>query len=157
VQIQVNAEEVAIASLLLTNEEIVVVGHTVDIQRLYETGAAQRVWEIVLDNGHRPYANQKKRLTYDIDQEERGENKNVLTTQVSRHFGLGFTHNLHALEHTYLLRANPTFWSALQVVFANEDGQLLEAGRYDCYAAFRGAASAGGSIRFIRMELDTLL
>ena len=152
-----NAEEIAIALLLLTDNEIVVVGHTVDIQRLYEAGAAQRVWDIALDNGHRPYASQKKRLTYDIDQAERGENQNVLTTQVSRHFGVGFTHNLHALEHTYLIRANPAFWSELQVVFADEDGQLQEAGRNDCYAVFRGAVSASGAIRFIRMDLDTLL
>lgn len=152
-----NAEEIAIALLLLTDDEIVVVGHTIDIQRLYETGAAQRVWDIALDNGHRPYANPKKRLTYDIDQAERGENQNILTTQVSRHFDIGFTHNLHALEHTYLIRTNPAFWSDLQVVYADEDGQLQEADRGDCYAVFRGAVSTNGAIRFIRMDLDTLL
>lgn len=151
------AEEIAVALIAIDNEELFVVGHIVDVQRLYEAGLILRAWDITLDNGHRPCANQKKRLTYDINQAGQADKKNVLTTKVSRHSELVFTYNLHALEHTYLVRQTPAFWSEVSVAFADEDGRLREIGSDDYYALFRGAVSTNGNVRFIRMDADTLL
>lgn len=147
-----DAKEIALALLALSEEEEVVVGHTGDIQRLYDAGAAKRIWEIALDNGHRPYANQKKRLTHVGEYAEREERKNTLTRRVSRHFAIDFIDNLHAIEHTFLIRTSPAFWSDLHVVFAEDGKDLLEDVQFDCYAVFRGAVSTNGNVRFIRID-----
>lgn len=151
-----NAKEIAIALLMLAEEEVVVVGHSGDIQRLYDTGAAKRIWEIALDNGHRPYANQKNRLADVCEHAEIKESKSVLTRRVSRQFAIDFMDNLHAIEHTFLIRTSPVFWSDLHVVFAEDGKDLLKDVRFDYHAVFRGAVSTNGAVRFIRMDEGTL-
>ena len=150
------AEETAIACVAVNNDEWYVTGHISDMQRLYDAGIALRSWSIGLDNGHRPYGVQKRRLTYTIDQSPQEDTKNSFTARLSKETGLVFAYNLYALSHTYLARKSSDFWSEIQVVFADEDGLLREIIPSEYYAIFYGSQSLDGNIRFVRLDAGTL-
>lgn len=152
------ADETAIGLIVLDDQEQYIAGHVADIQRLYDAGLVDRAWYIALDNGHRPYAAIKKRLTYDNNEMQQPiVTKNILTTYLEERTGLIFANNLHALHHTYLVRTSPTFWSGIEVVFADEDGRLREADLSKYYALFAGSTTSNGNIRFMRMDITTLV
>lgn len=151
------ADEILIALAVVSDEELYLAGIAADIQRLHDAGFVERVWAIGLDNGHRPYGVLKKRLAYDINQPPCGEETNILTKQISNQTRLTFTKNLHAVDHLYVLRKSPAFWTEIAVAFADEDGRLRDIIPTDYYAIFRGGLTTSGNIRFIRLEPDTLV
>lgn len=152
------ADEIAIALIILDNKEQYIAGHASDIQQLYEAGWVDRAWHIVLDNGHRPYAALKKRLTYDRNESQQSlGKKNLLTRCLEEKMGLAFSNNFYALHHTYLARKSPAFWSDIEVAFADEDGRLREIDFSAYYALFAGTTTSNGNIRFMRLDIATLL
>lgn len=133
-------------------EEVFVVGYVSDIQRLADAGLVARAWDILLDNGHRPYASPKKRVDHEITEEAAGEPGNALTEKLAAKSGLKFAHDLYLLTDTYLFRPTPAFWVDLWVDFANgpglPNGRKLE----DYYAVYRGCILPGAtSIKFVRL------
>lgn len=152
------AEQFAVALIIHQDNELFITGSTVDIGRLGNAGLVERSWDIKLDNGHRPFASLKKRVTFDTDAScEQGE-RNILTKTLSAATSLDFTQNLHYLENTYLIRKTPDFWCDLFITFADEDGRLRDIIPTDFYALYRGYIVRNiSSVRFIRLEPDTLV
>jgi hypothetical protein len=147
----INSEQVLAAMVVLDDEEMFVVGHVSDIQRLADAGLVARGWDIKLDNGHRPYASPKKRVDHEITEAANAEPGNAITRLLAGS-GLKFAHDLHLLTDTYLFRPTPAFWADLWVDFA--DGPELPAGKKleDYYAVYRGCVLPGStSIKFVRL------
>lgn len=148
----INADQLAVAMLVIDEEEVFVVGYRSDIQRLGDAGHAERAWDFKLDNGHRPYASLKKRMEYDITEEPGQADGNAVTRRIAAHTGLRFAHDLHLVTDTYLFRPTPAFWADLWVDFAYGPG--LPPGRKleDYYAVYRGFVLANVSnIKFVRL------
>lgn len=148
----VKSEQVLAALIALADEELFIVGHVSDIQRLADAGLVERAWDIMLDNGHRPYASPKKRVDHDITEEAGDGPANAITAKIAAGSGLRFSHDVHLLTDTYLFRPTPAFWADLWVDFAASPG--LPAGRRleDYYAVYRGFILPGQtSIKFIRL------
>jgi hypothetical protein len=138
--------------LVVDDEEIFVAGHVSDIQRLADAGLVARGWDIILDNGHRPYASPKKRVDHEITEQPGDGPGNAITAKIAAATGLQFSHDLHLLTDTYLFRPTPAFWTDLWVDFATCPG--LPAGKKleDYYAVYRGYILPGStSIKFIRL------
>lgn len=149
----INSEQVLAAMVAFEDdEELFVVGHVSDIQRLADAGLVARGWDIKLDNGHRPYASPKKRVDHEITEAAAGEPGNDVTRMLAARSGLRFAHDLHLLTDTYLFRPTPAFWVDLWVDFAGgpglPNGKKLE----DYYAVYRGCVLPGStSIKFVRL------
>lgn len=147
----INTDQLAMAMLVIDEEEVFVAGFRSDIQRLDDACHVERAWDIKLDNGHRPYASLKKRLDYEIS-EEGDTAGNVVTRRIAAHTGLHFAHDLHLVADTYLFRPTPAFWTDLWADFAAGPG--LPSGRKleDYYAVYKGFVLASVSnIKFVRL------
>ncbi|HWQ61716.1 MAG TPA: hypothetical protein VN521_05350 [Negativicutes bacterium] len=147
----INADQLAVAMLVIEEEEVFVVGCRSDIQRLSEAGHVERAWDFKLDNGHRPYASPKKRMEYDIT-EEGDAAGNAVTRRVAAYTGLCLAHDLHLVTDTYLFRPTPAFWADLWVDFAAGPGLPPDRKLEDYYAVYRGCILANVSnIKFVRL------
>ena len=145
------AENIAVAMLLIEEDEIFVSGYKSDIQRLYDAGFVERAWDIRLDNGHRPYLAPKKRVCYDSSDAGGAQPQNAVTAGVVAQTGATLVHNLHLLEQTFLFRRTAAFWSDLEVAFA-EDDQPPADDLADYYAVYRGCVLPNGnSVKFVRL------
>lgn len=136
------AEEVAVALLLIDDEELFVAGYTSDIQRLDDAGVVDRAWDIKLDNGHRPYLVPKKRICFDITEEPSEEAKNDLTRTVAARTGVKFAHSLYPPGQTYVFRKTAAFWGEIEADFSDGDGLPDGKNAEDYYAVYRGAILA---------------
>ncbi len=148
----IKTDELAVAMVVIDDEEVFVVGRRADIRRLSDAGLVERAWDIKLDNGHRPYASLKKRVDYDIADEPAGAPGNAVTARIAAYSGLRFAHDLHLVTDTYLFRPTPAFWVDLWAGFA--DGPGLPAGctPEDYYAVYKGFILANVSnIKFVRL------
>lgn len=148
----IKADRLAAAMIVMDDEELFVVGHHSDIQRLSDAALVERAWELKLDNGHRPYASLKKRVNYDIAEEPGDSAGNEVTRLIAARTGLRFAHDLHLVTQTYLFRPTAAFWADLWADFA--DGPGLPRGRSleDYYAVYRGQVRASVSnIKFVRL------
>lgn len=134
----VKAENVAVAMLVIDDEELFVAGFTSDIRRLDNAGVVEQAWDIKLDNGHRPYLVAKKRINFDITEEPGGQAENDLTRMLSAKTGLKFSHNLYPLIQTYLFRDSAAFWGEIGVDFAEGEGMPCGKNVQDYYAVYRG-------------------
>jgi hypothetical protein len=148
----IKADQLAAAMIVMDDEEVFVVGHHSDIQRLNDASLVERAWEIMLDNGHRPYPSLKKRVNFEIDDAPGEAPGNAITKRIAACTGLCFAHDLHLVTETYLFRPTPAFWADLWADFS--DGPGLPPGKKleDYYAVYQGKILAGVSnIKFIRL------
>lgn len=148
----VKAEEVAVAMAVIGDKEYFLVGMLADVKRLYDGGFLERVWDIRLDNGHRPYPSLKKRMSYERETEPTGKASNPLTREIAAGNGLKFSADLHPVVRTYLFRKTASFWDELWVDFSGDD--RLPCGREpgDYHAVYRGAVLAGvNNVKFTRL------
>jgi len=146
----VKADQLLIAMMVLAgDEEIFVVGHTGDIQRLADDGLVERAWDIKLDNGHRPYPYPRQGLRAASCAVPPRPAGNAVTRRIAAATGLSFAHDLHLLTDTYLFRLTPAFWAELLADFA-DDGPGLPPGRRqeDYYAVYRGHVAP---VKFVRL------
>lgn len=148
----VNAEELAVAMVIIADNEIFIVGHKSDVQRLNAGSFVGRAWDIKLDNGHRPYAAVKKRIDYDITEQPDEGSKNSITAIITAKTGVNFAHNLHLVIRTWLLRETAAFWSDLWVDFADDTAKPQGIEGKEFFALYRGAIlPKSNSVKFIRL------
>lgn len=148
----IKADLLTAAMIVMDDEELFVVGHHSDIQRLSDAALVERAWELKLDNGHRPYASLKKRVNYEIYEEPGAGAGNEVTRLIAARTGLRFAHDLHLVTQTYLFRPTAAFWADLWADFS--DGPELPRGRSleDYYAVYQGKIMASiSNIKFIRL------
>jgi hypothetical protein len=148
----VKADKLAVALLVIKEEELFIAGDKSDIQRLSNAGVVAGAWDIKLDNGHRPYPAARRRVDYDITAEPSSFAKNAVTQDISNKTGIIFAYNLHPLIQTYLFRETATFWSDLFVDFS-EDACLPPGKDLQHYhAVYRGSILPNiSSVKFIRL------
>ena len=148
----IKAKEIALAMAVIDDEEYFLVGSFADMQKLYDGGILERVWDIRLDNGHRPYPSLKKRLSYAGEEVPAKQVSGRLTAEIAAKTGLQFSDELHLVSQTYLFRKTASFWDELWADFSDDGGLPAGQNLADYHAVYRGVVLPGiNNIKFTRL------